>query len=87
MSAVAWTERARDGLADIYVQATPAEPDDIEAAVLALERDLAADPLGVGESRAGRLRFEVRTPLAFWFSVSPAADRVRIVRVRPSRRK
>jgi hypothetical protein len=87
MSAVEWADGARDELADIYVQATLAERDEIEAAVLGIERDLVADPLAVGESRGGRLRFEVRPPLAFWFSVSPAADRARLIRVRRSRRR
>jgi hypothetical protein len=87
MSRVEWADRARDELADIYVQATPAERDDIEAAVLGIERDLAADPRAVGESRSGQLRFETRAPLGFWFSVPPDGSRARIIRVTRSRRK
>jgi len=81
MSVVEWADSARDELADIWVRATPAERERIEPIVLATERDLADAPLIVGESRVGRLRLEIRLPLAFWFDVSSAGDRVRIVRV------
>ena len=84
---VDWTDRARDELADIYVQATPAERDLIESIILALERDLAVSPLNVSESRHGELRFDSRSPLAFWFSVTPTGDKVRVVRVRRPKRK
>jgi plasmid stabilization system protein ParE len=87
MSVVEWAEKARDELADIYVQATPAERDALEQAVLALERDLADDAHAVGESRAGRLRFESRQFLAFWFEILPTGNGVRVVRVTRPRRK
>jgi plasmid stabilization system protein ParE len=87
MSVVRWADKARDELADIYVQATPQERQLIETLVLAFERDLAMLPLEVGESRVGRLRFEIRRPIAFWFSVAPSGDSVRIVRVTKPRHK
>ena len=59
MSVVEWQESARDELADLWVQAAPAERPGIEQAVLAAERDLADDPLAVGESRFDRVRVEV----------------------------
>jgi plasmid stabilization system protein ParE len=86
MSVVRWADKARDELADIYVQATPHERDFIESVVLALERDLSDQPQHVGESRVGQLRFELRRPIAFWFSVAPFGDSVRIVRVTRPRR-
>jgi hypothetical protein len=86
MSFVEWEDAARDELADIWVQATPAERAVIEPVVLRLERDLADDPLAVGESRNGSLRVEFREPLTFWFQVWTGARRVRIVRVHRPRR-
>jgi plasmid stabilization system protein ParE len=86
MSVVIWTDAARDQLADIWVQATPAERAAIEPVVLGLERDLGDDPLAVGESRNGPLRVEIRDPLTFWFQVSPDGRWVRIVRVHRPRR-
>jgi plasmid stabilization system protein ParE len=88
MNPVDWSDKARDQLADIWVQATPDERTRIEGMVLAVERDLADDPHGVGKSRGGRLRFVFRNPLSFWFEVSASGDRVRIGRVlRPRRRQ
>ncbi|HET6575347.1 MAG TPA: hypothetical protein VFG68_17200 [Fimbriiglobus sp.] len=86
MSVVEWEDAARDELADIWVQATPAERAAIEPIVLGLERDLGDDPLAVGESRNDPLRVEFRDPLTFWFQVSPDDRRVRIVRVHRPRR-
>lgn len=84
MSVVIWTDRARDQLADVWVAATPAERAVIEPLVLKLERDLAADPDEVGESRQDELRVVMRALLVIWFEVQPG--RVRIVRVtRPKR--
>jgi plasmid stabilization system protein ParE len=87
MNRVEWADAARDQLADIWVQATPDERDRIEQVVLAVERDLADDPYGVGEARGGRWRFVFRGPLSFWFEISPSGSRVRIGKVlRPRRR-
>jgi hypothetical protein len=86
MSLVEWDDAARDELADIWVQATPAERAVIEPVVLRLERDLADDPLAVGESRNGPLRVEFREFLTFWLQVWESASRVQIVRVHRPRR-
>jgi hypothetical protein len=87
MSDVEWADKARDELADVYVAATPTERDAIERAVLEFERDLTNDPDAVGESRGGRLRFEARPPLAFWFNFLPTGNRARVIRVTRPRRK
>jgi hypothetical protein len=87
MSRVTWEDRARDELADIYVQATPTERNQIERVVVAFEGDLADDPMSVGESRGQRSRVEFRGFLTFWFQVSEFGGEVRIYRVlRPRRR-
>lgn len=86
MSYVEWEDAARDELADIWVQAAPGERTGIERAVLAMERDLADDPLAVGESRFDRVRVETRSPLTVWFEVSADGRRVRVFRILRPRR-
>lgn len=86
MNPVEWWGKARDQLADIWVQATPDERDRIEREIPAVERDLADAPEVIGESRGGRLRVVIRDELTYWFAVEPGG-RVRIVRVhRPPQR-
>jgi plasmid stabilization system protein ParE len=86
MSLVEWTNAARDQLADIWVLATPAERTVIERVVVAGERDLADDPLAVGESRFDRVRVAIRPPLTIWFEISADGSRVRIFRIRRPRK-
>lgn len=86
MSLVEWEESARDELADIWVQATSAERPGIEQAVLAAERELADDPMAVGESRFDHVRVEVWEPLTVWYTVSADGSRVRIFHIHRPRR-
>lgn len=76
-----WANRASDVLADIWVEATPDERDQIERAVLRANNELADDPANKGESRAGGLRVLISPPLTLWFRVLPG-QRARVVNVR-----
>jgi hypothetical protein len=87
MSVVEWEDSARDELADIWVEASPDEREKIAALIEQLERDLRREPFDVGESRTGRVRVEVRSPLVFWFDVTPDGAVVRVIRVRRWRRR
>lgn len=62
-----WRESARDELADIWVMASPEDRERIEAAVLATETLLRADPHHVGESRFEDFRLVHTPPLTFSF--------------------
>lgn len=84
---VEWFNSARDHLADYWVQATPAERDAIEAAVLWTEAALQLDPHNLGESRSNHLRVVHTPPLSFWFRVVPGGGKVTIVRVIWARRR
>ena len=81
MNAVIWQDRALDRLADVWVAATPAERAEIERDVAALNRRLAADPAGEGESRTGRVRVVIDGYLTVYFELY-AAGVVRVTDVR-----
>lgn len=71
MSTVVWDESALDRLADIWVQATPADRIKIDAAVQRINRTLLRNPDQQGESRPANLRILIVPPLAVLFRVTP----------------
>ena len=86
MSGIAWTDPARDQLADIYV-ATPApEREELVQVVLGAERELASNPMFAGESRGENVRVLLAPRLTFFYILVQGGG-VQIYRVRPSRRR
>jgi plasmid stabilization system protein ParE len=81
MFAVVWTNAALDELADIWVAATPALRDRIEAAVLRLGNQLASDPTAVGESRDGNRRVVFDAPIAIICRVETGSQSVLVTHV------
>ena len=81
MFALTWSNTALDALADIYVAAEPDERARMAAALEALNVRLRADPLSVGESRAGSNRIALVSLLAVVFQVSESNLTVRVARV------
>ena len=75
MSVVRWADKARDELADIYVQATPQERQLIETLVLAFERRscresvasrrIAGWPIAIRSAPAGRILVQRRAIRSF----------------------
>ncbi len=79
MYALIWMSVALDALADAFVQADLPTRDAIERAVRRLNRLLASNPSGLGESRSGdaqRIAFE--QPCAITFIVDDAAQTARV---------
>jgi plasmid stabilization system protein ParE len=69
---VEWTDEALDHLADIYVATpTPGERDAIARCVERINRQLAADPGTVGESRGPGRRVWFAHPLMVAFDLPP----------------
>jgi hypothetical protein len=66
---VGWTSLALDRLADIYVLAVPADRGPIAACVEGINRRLADDPSGPGESRTGSRRVWFTGPLVVGFDL------------------
>ena len=81
-----WSNTALDQLAEAYITSSAEDRVQMAAAVEALNTRLRADPLEVGESRAGAFRVVFVPRLAILFHVSEADRTVRVVRLRPSRR-
>jgi hypothetical protein len=71
MNPAVWLESALDQLADIWVQVDSAERTRIEAAVNRINAELARDPSGAGESRAGGNRILCSLPITVRFRVEP----------------
>ncbi len=79
MFAVNWPAEVLDQFAAILLKANPADADQTEAAALALNVRLAADPLSEGESRAGPFRVTFpRTFLTAYVRVSEARRAVEV---------
>lgn len=81
MFGLIWYNTALDALADAFVQADLSTRDEIERAVTRLNRALAADPNGLGESRPGagrRIAFD--QPCAVLFTVDDVDKVVRVTR-------
>ncbi|MBC7821642.1 MAG: hypothetical protein IAG10_32550 [Planctomycetaceae bacterium] len=53
----------------------------MDEAIVAIEQELATNPISAGESRAGNHRLLVIEPLAVVFSVRPDDRLVKVVRV------
>ncbi len=81
MYTVVWKTAALDHLADLYVAADPADRDRMAVGVEQLNAQLAADPLAVGESRAGGFRIAFPSLLAVTFAVQEANRVVRVTGV------
>jgi hypothetical protein len=75
-----YRRRASQSLANIWMSA--ADRDAVTRASDRLERYLKNDPLGVGESRAGRMRVVFIGPLAVFYTVDPAARQVIVTDIR-----
>jgi plasmid stabilization system protein ParE len=75
-----YLRRATQALADIWMAA--ADRNAVTRASHRLERLLKADPLGVGESRAGRRRLVLINPLAVFYTVDPAGRQVVVTDIR-----
>ena len=84
---VEWTSRGLDRLADIYVAATPADRDDIEATTRRINAALAVDPSVLGESRSGGWRVWFEYPLMVLFCIFPAQQVVVVTHVARLRRR
>ena len=76
-----WLDDALDKLAAIYVAAHPAERMRMASGIESFNTRLAADPLEVGESRAGGYRVAFPSLLEVYFHVNVASRRVRVIDV------
>lgn len=77
--AVVWKPAAEQELAALWVVSR--RRDAVTAAIDALERRLAADPLAEGESRAGDDRVALEWPVGIDFRVDPVSRVVVVGRV------
>jgi plasmid stabilization system protein ParE len=84
MSAVTWSDQAREELADIYVALPSHERPALVHAVGQVEAALSVNAQFEGESRSGNQRVCFYSPLAVTYALLPGGG-VRIVRVRSSR--
>ena len=83
---VKWKSIALDRVADIFVAATPADRDEIEATTRRINVALAADPSVLGESRSGDRRVWFEYPLMVLFRIVSADKTVivsHVARLRP----
>jgi plasmid stabilization system protein ParE len=64
---VEWVDEAVNNLAAAWTGAADREA--VSVAAAAIDAELAADPLGVGESRAGPNRILIRPPLTAYYRV------------------
>jgi hypothetical protein len=88
VSDLEWADEALDELADIYVLATPPDREVIARRVLAVNKALRINPLGVGEDRASGLRVDANPVLTVWFRVTNSGQWVRVIHAhRPSPRR
>ncbi|WP_439621769.1 hypothetical protein [Gemmata sp.] len=76
-----WLDSTLDKLAGIYVALDLSDQDRLAAGVELFNARLAADPLGVGESRSGGLRVAFIPFLRVYFRVDVANRFVRVVDV------
>ena len=76
---VIWLSDLEDVLISLYLRASAdGQAAAVTRATAEIDQRLAADPLAAGESRSGRLRILIETPLAVDFEVLEA-DRVVVV--------
>lgn len=76
-----WLDSALDKLAAVYVAADVPTRDRMAAGVEQFNARLAADPLGMGESRVGWYRIAFPPLLQVYYHVDAANRRVRVVDV------
>ncbi len=79
--AVVWKTSLLDRLAEFYVVADPADRDRMGVGVEQFNEQLAADPLGVGESRMGGYRMAFPPLLHVYFRVDSVERVVWITRL------
>ena len=84
MSAIHWTDRARDDLADVYVRTPSDRRDGVERAVREVEQYLSENGAGAGESRADPFRVYIHPVLVVFFKAVPF-EPTTLLRVRPTR--
>jgi hypothetical protein len=77
--AVDFSVRAEDELATLWVNA--ADQNAVTSAADEIERLLARDPLGHGESRGGNKRLLFEPPLAALYQVDPKRRRVTVITI------
>jgi hypothetical protein len=84
---VAWTDRAYDQLADIYVTATVTDREAIARAVERINARLATDPWFLGEARDDDRRVWFHHPLMVIYRVVTGGEVVvsHVARLRPWR--
>lgn len=78
---VAYLPEAEQQLADLWLNAT--DPTAVTNASGHIDRMLATDPLGVGESRVADLRILIESPLAVVYDVREADSLVKVWAVWP----
>lgn len=86
MREVEWRNRARDQLADIYVDTPAEEREELIRIVLQVERELAANAETAGESRGEDQRVYFAPRITVFYELMPGSV-VQIFRVRPSKRR
>ena len=77
---VIWSFTALNELAEIWLRASDRQA--VTDAAEAIDQLLEADPMDVGESRAGGRRILINPPLVVIFNVSVESGTVVVVRVR-----
>jgi plasmid stabilization system protein ParE len=82
---VLWSFAALNELAEIWLKASDRQA--VTDAAQAIDKLLEADPMEVGESRAGGRRILINSPLVVIFNVSVESGTVVVARVRRSRRE
>jgi len=82
MFAVEWTDYALDLLADVFVSLDLAAQDQLTAAIEALNRRLATDPLDEGESRNAPFRLTFVGSLGVIYRVDATHGVVQVTEVK-----
>ena len=76
---VSWTAQAEQDLLRYWLGAR--DRISIDEAIVAIEHELATNPMNAGESRVGNYRVMIVEPLAVVFSVRPGDRLVKVVRI------
>ena len=76
---VGWTPHAKADLARFWLAAR--DRISMDEAIVAIEHELATNPMNASESRSGRYRVLIVEPLAVLFSIRPDDRLVKVVHI------
>lgn len=78
---VEWIETALNEATNLWLAANSALRQEISDAMNDIDRRLARNPSGEGESRPGGRRIHFQFPLALFFRIEPSGDVVTVLHV------